>query len=86
MQMSWLYGNNRNMENEHALTLWRKSHKPKAVTQAALGKALGISRWYVNRLETGNRTPSFDLAMKIERVTGGEVNARDFAKREEVQK
>lgn len=70
------------MENEHALTIWRNSQTP-VVTQEALGEALGISRWWVNRLETGERKPSFDLAMKIETVTGGKVTAKDFVRQRE---
>lgn len=66
-------------ENEHALTTWRTSQK-RPLTQEALGVELGISRWWVNRLEKREATPSFDLALKIENLTGGKVTAKDFAK------
>lgn len=67
------------MSNEHALSIWRNSQKT-PLTQEALGEKLGISRWWVNRLEKREATPSFDLALKIENLTGGKVTAKDFAK------
>lgn len=66
------------MAKEHALTIWRNKQNP-AVTQEALGEALGVSRWWINRLETGKKQPSFDLAIKLERRTKGAVTAKDFA-------
>jgi DNA-binding XRE family transcriptional regulator len=68
------------MPNEHALTIWRNSQK-QPLTQEALGERLGISRWWVNRLEKREATPSFELAIKIEELTGGKVTAKDFAGR-----
>lgn len=67
------------MANEHALTAWRNSQKP-IVTQEALASALGTSRWWINRLETGERTPSFELAVKIETITKGKVTGKDFVR------
>lgn len=65
------------MANEHALTTWRKSQN---LTQDDLAGKLGVSRWMVNRLEMGERTPSFDLAIKIQSLTGSSVMPADFAK------
>jgi transcriptional regulator with XRE-family HTH domain len=36
---------------------------------------LGVSRSYLSDLLNGNRTPSLELAARIERMTGGEVPA-----------
>lgn len=66
------------MAKEHALTIWRNKQNP-AVTQEELGEALGVSRWWINRLETGKKKPSFDLAIKLELKTKGAVTAKDFA-------
>jgi len=57
------------METKHPLTQWRNSQEPK-LSQDDLAKLIGVSRWYVNRLEVGATTPSFALAMKIEAMTG----------------
>ncbi|MCZ7856032.1 helix-turn-helix transcriptional regulator [Agrobacterium salinitolerans] len=67
------------MANEHALTVWRKSQN---LTQDDLAVKLGVSRWMVNRLEVGERTPSFDLAIKIQEISKDAVKPIDFAKRE----
>ena len=45
------------MENEHPLTAWRSAQEPK-LSQKDLAEKLGVSRWYVNRLEVGATTPS----------------------------
>jgi DNA-binding XRE family transcriptional regulator len=70
------------MANEHALTSWRKSQP---LTQKALADKLGVSRWFINRLETGERTPSLDLAIKIQELSGNAVRPVDFAKRERLR-
>ena len=57
------------MENKHPLTRWRHGHEPK-LSQEDLAEKLGVSRWYINRLEVGATSPSFALAMKIEALTG----------------
>lgn len=67
------------MANEHALTTWRKTQK---LSQEELAIKLGISRWYVNRLEVRERTPSFELAHKIEKLSSGEVKPMDFVRSE----
>lgn len=67
------------METKHPLTQWRNSQEPK-LSQEDLAKLIGVSRWYVNRLEVGATTPSFALAMKIEAMTG--VSPSSFVKME----
>lgn len=62
------------METKHPLTQWRNSQEPK-LSQEDLAKLIGVSRWYVNRLEVGATTPSFALAMKIEAMTGVQPSA-----------
>lgn len=62
------------METKHPLTQWRNSQEPK-LSQEDLAKLIGVSRWYVNRLEVGATTPSFTLAMKIEALTGVQPSA-----------
>lgn len=65
------------MANEqHPLATWRKL---KDLTQEELGEKLGVSRWMVNRLETGRRRPSWNLAARINSLTAGKVTANDFA-------
>lgn len=70
------------MEKRHALTTWRKSQK---MTQDELATKLGISRWFVNRLEIGERTPSLDLALKIQEMSRSAVKPSDFTKKERAQ-
>lgn len=67
------------MANEHALTVWRKSQN---LTQDELAEKIGVSRWMVNRLEAGERTPSFDLAIKMQELSGGKVKPMDFARKQ----
>lgn len=62
------------MDTKHPLTQWRNSQEPK-LSQEDLAKLIGVSRWYVNRLEVGATTPSFALAMKIEAMTGVQPSA-----------
>ena len=39
-------------------------------TQRTMAALLGISRSHYSQIETGEKTPSWDLAMKIKEVTG----------------
>ena len=64
------------MAKEHALSVWRKSQN---LTQDELAGKIGVSRWMVNRLEAGERTPSLDLAIKIQKLSDGAVTPIDFA-------
>lgn len=67
------------MSTEHPLTTWRKS-QPDPMTQDAVAERLGITRWMVNRIESGDRTPSLDLAVKIQMLTGNAVMPADFSR------
>lgn len=68
------------MANEHALTTWRKSEK---LSQAQVAERLGVSRWTVNRLELGERTPSMALANRLNEISDGKVTPNDFLRKQE---
>ena len=48
-------------------------------SQAKLSEALGISRGHMSLLVSGERKPSLDLAVAIERATGGAVPVSSWA-------
>lgn len=48
----------------------RRLREERALSQAALGAALGVSRQTVNSLETGRYDPSLPLAFTIARFFG----------------
>lgn len=43
------------------------------IKQAELADELGISRGYMSELASGDKSPGRELAVKIERITGGAV-------------
>lgn len=43
------------------------------MTQAQCAERLGVSQATVSKLEAGEMRPSFDLAVRIDRETAGEV-------------
>jgi len=53
---------------------WRESQEPKA-TQAVLAALLGISVPHLSGIETGDRSVSLNVAIRIERETGIPVEA-----------
>jgi DNA-binding XRE family transcriptional regulator len=69
------------MENTHALTVWRKEQK---LSQGEFAEKLGVTRWMVNSIETGRRIPSMNLAIKVQQVTSGAVTPNDFSRSSEV--
>jgi transcriptional regulator with XRE-family HTH domain len=50
----------------------------KKITQADFGHLVGVSHVQIHRLIHGKRTPSFKLAKRIEKVTGGLVTTDDY--------
>lgn len=46
--------------------------------QSAMAALLGISRGYMSQMVTGLKLPSLDLAVRIERATGGAVPASSW--------
>lgn len=44
-------------------------------TRSAWADRLGISKSFLSELLNGNRTPSLDLAVRIERMTDGAIPA-----------
>lgn len=53
---------------------YRKTH---GVKQAEIARTLGITQSRVSELENGG-TPSLDLALRIEELTGGAVRPGDW--------
>ena len=47
-------------------------------TQAQLAGAVGVSKGYMSELVSGPKTPSLEIAIKIEDATGGKVRPRDW--------
>ena len=56
----------------------------KGMTQVAFASLLGISKYHLNKLVNGERTPSFKLLKKIGDISGGCVSFDDFLKKEEL--
>jgi len=52
--------------------------KSSGETQAKWAGRLGISRAYLSMLTSGQKTPGLDLAVRIERATGGAVTAASW--------
>lgn len=52
-----------------------------AVTNEAVGKALGLSHSMVSRIRSGDRMPSFDKMVKIAAVYGWSLEAQGEAHR-----
>lgn len=46
--------------------------------RAAWADKLGVSRSYLSDILNGNKTPSLELAVKIERATGGVILAASW--------
>lgn len=53
------------------------------LSQQELGIKCGVSRWTINRIENGERDPSFSLIQKIVAATDGAVTPNDFYTAEE---
>jgi len=58
------------------LKRWRER---KGLSQAAAGALVGCSQAMFGALEKGSKKPGVDLALAIERETGGGVRVRDWA-------
>lgn len=52
--------------------------KSSGLNRAAWADRLGVSRSYLSDLLNGNKTPSLDLAVQIERATNGAVAASSW--------
>lgn len=53
--------------NKHPVTEFREEH---GISQDELAKRLGLSRWTINRIEKGERRPSWRSLDKWVSVTG----------------
>ncbi len=54
----------------HVLEAYRLKHN---LSQEDLAKLIGVTRAYIAHIENGIRRPSPDIALAIERATGGEI-------------
>lgn len=61
--------------HDHPLSRWLAEHR---VQQAAFAQGVGVSKGYLTQLLTRTRTPSLDLAVRIETATDGIVPARSW--------
>lgn len=61
------------MSDEAAGTLLRNWRAKTKRTQEALAAACGCSQVFIAQLESGKRTPSRRIAMKLHDMSGGEV-------------
>lgn len=59
----------------HPITSYRTRTE---TTKVALAKALGITRAYVWAIERNGRKPGRALAVRIERLTEGEIKVEDW--------
>ena len=55
----------------------------KLVSQAEWARRIKVTRGYLCQLRDGNKTPSIDVAYRIERVTGGKVKMCDWVTQSE---
>ena len=49
------------------------------LSQQELAEKCGFSRWTINRIELGERDPSFSLMQKIVTATDGAISLDDFS-------
>jgi DNA-binding XRE family transcriptional regulator len=49
------------------------------ITDEDFAKSVGCHRTRINRIKRGKAKPSLDLAIKIERITEGEIPASSFS-------
>lgn len=54
-----------------------------AVTNVAVGKAIGLAHSSISRIRSGDRTPSLDIMLDIEREFGWSVRDQAIARRED---
>jgi transcriptional regulator with XRE-family HTH domain len=67
------------MHGGQKLKAWMKRNKR---TARHVGEVLDMWQANVSRICTGSVRPNLDTAIAIERMTGGEVAPRDFARQE----
>lgn len=68
----------RRVEGKNRLAIWLRSVN---LSDDEAAKLFGISREYLSMLRRGDRVPSIDLGVQIERITGGIVKASSFVKK-----
>lgn len=65
------------MKQKHPLAIWREAQTP-PVSQAEFAKAIGVTRWAVNSLETGRRKPSIGMIKAVGAATGGAIGFEEL--------
>lgn len=59
--------------------------KENMVRQADLAQRLNVSRGYLSELVNGNKTPSLEMAVRIECLTGGSVKPSDWFTQKDIE-
>jgi DNA-binding XRE family transcriptional regulator len=57
--------------------VWLDEHR---IDRKRLADALGVNRRHIDHIAREDRRPSLDLALKLERLTGGRVGVAYFAR------
>jgi plasmid maintenance system antidote protein VapI len=52
--------------------------KKEGIQKTAFARSMGISRSMVNQIISGKKTPSLELAQRIQRITLGKVRADEW--------
>jgi len=56
----------------------RTFRKSRGLSQEQLARAVGVEKATISRLETGRRSPSFGLIIRICELAEGELSPNDF--------
>jgi transcriptional regulator with XRE-family HTH domain len=73
VDVSCVLGNHKRME--HPLRTYRKRAN---ITLERLAVAVGVTKGFLSKIETGRQTPSLRIAAKISRATAGAITPNDF--------
>jgi len=65
------------MDRIHPLRAWRLERRK---TLAGLAARVGVTPSHLSEIERGLNQPSMNLAAKLSRATGGEVQVGDFVR------
>ena len=74
LTIGWRHAKHIDMKREKLI----KAREAAGMSQDALGTAAGVTKWTINRIEGGERNPSFALMQKIMTALGGSVSADIF--------
>jgi DNA-binding XRE family transcriptional regulator len=65
------------MNKLHPLAVWRQKS---GLSQQQLAAAVGVTRWTINRVECGGRSPSRELIQSLVEKSSGQLRFEDFVK------